>query len=219
MTKKDPLQTNLELALLQIRAYLVNNTERELLYSAIFDLKRAYKDQGFTTDDKIVNQILSEIDKRYTKPELKDIKEKSKLEPVYDVQCEKELLGNLLWNSDEFKHVVKIVHDEAFSPKHREIYKAMKVLSVSDGKFDSVTVAEQLGKTCKLREIGGVDYIGELVELSQVNANPESYATVIQEKYNIKKRESEHNYLMGRASELKQCKEKVRDIRDENKDV
>jgi replicative DNA helicase len=93
------------------------------------------------------------------------------------------VLGGLLLDNDAADRIADfLVADHFYSDAHRSIYNAIMQLIGDNKPADVVTVAEALGSINKLEYIGGMAYLGALVENVPTAANIRRYAEIVHER-------------------------------------
>ena len=70
-----------------------------------------------------------------------------------------------------------------YSEAHRKIFVAIRALFEKNEKSDLITVTNQLTQQGALDDIGGVEYLTEIVELVPTAANIDEYIDIIRNKY------------------------------------
>ena len=103
--------------------------------------------------------------------------------PPHSLEAEQSVLGGLLLDNEAADKVGDVIAGADFySEAHRLIYDHIIGL-VADGKpADVVTVAETLSSVQRLDYIGGLGYLGALVENVPTAANIRHYATIVRER-------------------------------------
>jgi replicative DNA helicase len=103
--------------------------------------------------------------------------------PPHSLEAEQSVLGGLLLENASADDVGDAVADADFySEAHRLIYQHIVAL-VSDGRpADVVTVAETLASAQKLDYVGGLPYLGALVQNVPTAANIRHYARIVRER-------------------------------------
>jgi replicative DNA helicase len=103
--------------------------------------------------------------------------------PPHSLEAEQSVLGGLLLDNEAVDKVGDVVSDTDFySEAHRHIYQHVVGL-VADGKpADVVTVSESLASTQKLDYIGGLAYLGALVQNVPTAANIRHYAQIVRDR-------------------------------------
>ncbi|MSR57375.1 MAG: replicative DNA helicase [Planctomycetaceae bacterium] len=104
--------------------------------------------------------------------------------PPQNLEAEKGVLGSILLEN----HVLDDVADQLFPDhfyldSHKRIYAAIQRLHESGTHgFDPVTVAEALDKTNELKEVGGYEYLHEILESVPHAAHAKYYAEIVRGK-------------------------------------
>jgi replicative DNA helicase len=103
--------------------------------------------------------------------------------PPYSLEAEQSVLGGLLLDNEAADKVGDVIAGADFySEAHRLVYDHIIGL-IADGKpADVVTVAETLSSVQRLDYIGGLAYLGALVENVPTAANIRHYATIVRER-------------------------------------
>jgi len=118
--------------------------------------------------------------------ELKEqIKEKTFLEriPPQNNDAEMAVLGSMLIEEDAINQAIEVIDEDCFyKSAHREIFSSIANLSSKSKAVDLVTLTEELRKTNKLEEVGGVSYLTMLANAVPTAANIKHYARIIKEK-------------------------------------
>ncbi len=103
--------------------------------------------------------------------------------PPQNLEAEQAILGALMVDRDLIPIVSEIVHKSDFyAPHHATVYDAILSLYERGEPVDKVSVAEELRRRKLLDEIGGVDFISQLLNTVPTAASAEYYARVVAEK-------------------------------------
>ncbi len=104
--------------------------------------------------------------------------------PPHSMEMEKSVLGALLLDRDAVVAVVEFLRPEHFyEDKHQSIFSAIIDLYQEREPVDVVTVIQRLRKQKDLKEIGGAEYLAELVNRVPTAAHAESYARTVKDLY------------------------------------
>ena len=104
--------------------------------------------------------------------------------PPHSTEMEKSVLGALLLDRDAVVAVVEFLRPEHFyEDKHQNIFSAIIDLYQEREPVDVVTVIQRLRKQKDLKEIGGAEYLAELVNRVPTAAHAESYARTVKDLY------------------------------------
>ncbi len=106
---------------------------------------------------------------------------------LFSLEAEAAVLGSCIVGSDEgcINTVIPILPDPDFffKPEHQDIYAALLRLQDNKQPTDAVTLRAELKRAGKLEAIGGVDYIGEILDSVPHAANAVYYAGIVRERY------------------------------------
>ena len=106
--------------------------------------------------------------------------------PPQSIEAEMSLLGSMMVDSDVIAEVLQIIGPEGkerfYRNDHRSLYDVL--LSMYDARqpIDAVSLREEIKGRGLLEEIGGVEYLVQLIESVPSAANAEFYARVVRDK-------------------------------------
>jgi len=103
--------------------------------------------------------------------------------PPHSIEAEQSILGGLMLDNSKWDVVGDLVLEEDFYRQdHRLIYRVVSRLANHGEALDVVTVAEELERINELGNIGGMAYLGELVEKTPSATNVRAYAGIVHER-------------------------------------
>jgi len=103
--------------------------------------------------------------------------------PPHSLEAEQSVLGGLLLDNDAVDKVGDVLADADFySEAHRLIYTHILKLAGEAKPADVVTVSESLASVQKLDYIGGLAYLGALVQNVPTAANIRHYARIVRDR-------------------------------------
>ena len=103
--------------------------------------------------------------------------------PPHSVEAEQAVLGGLLLDGSAWDNVADVVRTHDFyRPDHRLIFDAIGHLASQNQPCDAVTVSEQLERSGKLADAGGLAYVGSLARDTPTAANVRAYAEIVRER-------------------------------------
>jgi len=103
--------------------------------------------------------------------------------PPYSLEAEVAVLGALLIAKDAMPRTMEHVREvDFFRDAHRRIYRACVGLYERADSIDVVTLADALKATGEMDDIGGYDYIANLLDAVPTAANVEYHARLVREK-------------------------------------
>lgn len=103
--------------------------------------------------------------------------------PPHSIESEQSVLGGLMLDNNAWEKVADIITDSDFYRQdHRLIYHHICKLIEHNKPADVITVAESLEISAELQNIGGLAYIGEIVQNTPSAANIKRYAEIVRER-------------------------------------
>ena len=100
------------------------------------------------------------------------------------ILAERVVLGNILTNSDSLEITIRYLTIKSFYFKiHQQIYNAAIRLQQNSITVDVTTVASSLDDEGVLEEIGGIDFLIQLIQHSSDSIHLIDYINLIQDKY------------------------------------
>jgi replicative DNA helicase len=103
--------------------------------------------------------------------------------PPHSIEAEQSVLGGLLLDNDAADRIGDVLGAEDFyADAHRLIYDHCTRLIAEGKPADVVTLAESLSSVHKLDYVGGLTYLGALVQNVPTAANIRHYATIVRER-------------------------------------
>ncbi|GJL76325.1 MAG TPA: replicative DNA helicase [Nitrosomonas sp.] len=103
--------------------------------------------------------------------------------PPHSIETEQSVLGGLMLDNQAWDKIADIITDEDFyRHDHRLIYHHICRLIEQNKPADVVTVAESLESSAELQTVGGLSYIGSIVQNTPSAANIKRYAEIVRER-------------------------------------
>ncbi|MFA6081498.1 MAG: replicative DNA helicase [Patescibacteria group bacterium] len=104
--------------------------------------------------------------------------------PPHDLDAEKSVLGAVLIDSSSINLVAEFLKSEHFySREHQLIYSAMITLFEKQQPIDVVTIQDELKKTDSLKQIGGKNYLSDLINAVPTSAYIEQYGRIVKNHF------------------------------------
>lgn len=101
----------------------------------------------------------------------------------FSEEAEKSVLGALFLEPNKMPTVQGIIEEEDFyKQRHQLIFRAMDSLYNQSTTIDIITLASKLESYDELSNVGGREYLTELMTFTPTATNIEQYATIIKEK-------------------------------------
>ncbi|MEU6661784.1 DnaB-like helicase N-terminal domain-containing protein [Streptomyces sp. NPDC046821] len=105
------------------------------------------------------------------------------VEPPFNVDAERAVLGACMHNSAAIDTVRHIVGDDAFyRPAHETVWHALLTLRREDRPTDPIVLAELLEQQGDLKRVGGASYLHQLAGALYDAASAEHHAEIIRDK-------------------------------------
>lgn len=116
--------------------------------------------------------------------------------PPHNTEAEQAVLGALLLDAES----VEVVRDvltpsDFFTPAHVAIYDVIRKLVDKGVALDTVTIVDALKDSEALQDVGGMSYVGALLEGTPTAANVAHYTRIVKEK-------AVGRWMISQASEL-----------------
>jgi replicative DNA helicase len=102
--------------------------------------------------------------------------------PPQDLESESSVLGALMLDKNAILKVTDILEpDDFYHPSHQKIFRVILDLFKNSSPIDLLTVTNKLKKEKQLKEIGGSDYLTELINKVPTSAHISHYAKIVKE--------------------------------------
>ncbi len=126
------------------------------------------------------------------------------------IEAEKAVLGSAMMSQEALYNVMSSLQQEDFySLKHQKIYIAIANLMAKKSAVDAMTVFEELDNLKVAQEVGGVDYLKELLDAVLSFANLQFYIDIIVDQSVLRKM-----LLTIREIDREYREEKIDDLND-----
>jgi replicative DNA helicase len=101
----------------------------------------------------------------------------------FNREAEQSVLGALMMQPDAFDQIHWLTSAMFYEESHKTIYSVLTDMISHNKAVDIVTVAEYLDSERRLVAVGGIAYLGALVQNCAGSANIKRYAEIVQEKH------------------------------------
>jgi replicative DNA helicase len=103
--------------------------------------------------------------------------------PPHSLEAEQSILGALLLDIEAADRIGDVLsEDDFYTDAHRVVYRHIVALGSEGKPVDVVTLSETLGAVQKLDYVGGLAYLGALVQNVPTSANIRHYAAIVRER-------------------------------------
>jgi replicative DNA helicase len=133
----------------------------------------------------------------------------------HDLTAERALLGAMLLEQGaigEAIHILKDIGRDAFyAERHGKLYEQITQMFDASKPLDSVVFADQLQQQGLLEELGGVQFLGELVGAVPAPERAEYYARLVRDKYLLRKLIAASHRVVNLALDHRQAVDEILD--------
>ncbi len=106
--------------------------------------------------------------------------------PPQSTDAEMSLLGSMMLDSDVIADAIQVLgpegKDRFYRNDHRSLYQVLVDMNDARKPIDTVTLRQELDRLGLLQEIGGVEYLVQLIESVPSAVNAEYYARIVRDK-------------------------------------
>ena len=104
-----------------------------------------------------------------------------------DIVAEQSVLGSMMLSPSAVEKATEKLFSESFyQPKHQTIFQTIVDLHDKKVPIDLTTITGELTATNKLSEVGGMEYIADLLSIVPNAANIESYIQIVEDNYMLR---------------------------------
>ena len=108
--------------------------------------------------------------------------------PPHDLVAEQSVLGAVFIAPDTIISLAdELVPDDFYKPANKIVFKTMLSLFKKGEPIDATTMVSALTNQGQIKEIGGLNYVVELVNSTPTSKNVEHYAKLVKEKATLRK--------------------------------
>jgi len=102
--------------------------------------------------------------------------------PPHSIQAEQSVLGGVMLDNYSWDQVAdKLIEKDFYRREHQLIFSAILGLQEKNQPYDVITLSEELERHQKLKEAGGLAYLGSLAKDTPSAANITAYADIVRE--------------------------------------
>lgn len=104
--------------------------------------------------------------------------------PPQSIPSEQAVLGSIMLRKEAMHEVEGVISPDSFYvEKNKKIFKAMLDLSLKNEPIDMLSLSTKLKEQKLLEQIGGNQYLAEIVNTVPSSTNVKHYAEIVQKKY------------------------------------
>lgn len=107
--------------------------------------------------------------------------------PPHSIEAEKAVIGAMMLDKDSIISALSIIKpDDMYREAHKNIFQAIIELFDRNEPTDVISIYDQLSKSGKSEEVGGLKYLGELSTSGMITSNTKHYSKIIKEKSSLR---------------------------------
>ena len=104
-----------------------------------------------------------------------------------DIIAEQSVLGAMFLSASAIEKATDKLHPKSFYlEKHGFIFQSIVNLHEKKMPIDLTTITSELNQSKRLTEIGGVEYLTELINMVPTAANIDSYVKIVEDNYMLR---------------------------------
>ena len=120
-----------------------------------------------------------------------------------NIEAEKCLLGSMFWSRESLqKGCEEASSDIFYLDSHAKIFEAIRTLYLNETPVDVTSLTAHLISVNKISEVGGVEYLNEVVNSVATGASIEYYINLVSEKYTLRKMIEVATNIVTKASNV-----------------
>lgn len=133
--------------------------------------------------------------------------------PPWNAEAEQAVLGAMLIDQDAALRAAELLEPGLFYQEgHRRLFRAMVTLTEQRVVIDHITLRDELLRRNELEEVGGIDYLAELVDAVPTSANLEFHARIVKEKAILRRLIEASTQIISEAYEARTPAEDLLDL-------
>lgn len=106
----------------------------------------------------------------------------------HNIEAEKALIGSAFWSYGSLQKVCEEVNKEVFYlDSHSKIFEVIQKLYEEKKPIDATTVTSEIINKGYLAQIGGVEYLNNVINSVATGANVSYYIDIVLEKYTLRR--------------------------------
>ena len=125
---------------------------------------------------------------------------------LHSIDAERSVIGALILDNDSYDKISdQLTGNDFYHTGNRILFKHIEKLSKDGVPYDVVTLTDSLTESKKIDKVGGLSYIGELVNNTPTAANIWAYSQIVKKRSirrNLQKALMDSNDLVFQGSEI-----------------
>lgn len=100
------------------------------------------------------------------------------------IDAEQSILGSMFLSDKALQRILETINKDMFYlDSHKKIFEVIKNLADNKSPIDITTVTAELDKKKILNQVGGVEYLTQIINSVPTAANAEEYVKIVEEKF------------------------------------
>ena len=100
------------------------------------------------------------------------------------IDAEQSILGSMFLSDRALQRILETINKDMFYlDSHKKIFEVIKNLADNKSPIDITTVTAELDKKKILNQVGGVEYLTQIINSVPTAANAEEYVKIVEEKF------------------------------------
>lgn len=100
------------------------------------------------------------------------------------IDAEQSILGSMFLSDKALQRILESINKDMFYlDSHKKIFETIKNLADNKSPIDITTVTAELDKKKILNQVGGVEYLTQIINSVPTAANAEEYVKIVEEKF------------------------------------
>lgn len=144
--------------------------------------------------------------------------------PPHDLNMERVVLGSVMLDPEVFDEVVMVLREHDFYlEQHQILFREMEELNRTNRQIDEMILINHLRDANLLQQVGGVEYLAEILHSAPHAAHAKAYAEILRDKAKLRQLIHASNAILQSAYEpdveidklVSQAEEKIFAVHDE----
>ena len=100
------------------------------------------------------------------------------------IDAEQSILGSMFLSEKALQRIIETINKDMFYlDSHKKIFEVIKNLSDNKSPIDITTVTAELERKKLLNQVGGVEYLTQIINSVPTAANADEYVKIVEEKF------------------------------------
>jgi len=106
---------------------------------------------------------------------------------LYNLEAEQSVIAAVLLDNDCLETFTRLQPSHFYTPAHRIIYNAICYLATKNVAIDLVTLSERLKSTGELDDVGGTEYLANLIDIVPSSVNFRHYIAILRKDETLRR--------------------------------